>query len=106
MKRMILPVLSLALTGAFLASARADGAEGARIVKESCASCHAVGAEADAKSPDPKAPRFIDVANMPSTTELSIKVFLRSSHKNMPNFILSPEEADAVAAHILGLKKK
>lgn len=43
---------------------------------------------------------------MPSTTELSLKVFLRSSHKNMPNFILSPEEIDSVTAYILGLKKK
>jgi mono/diheme cytochrome c family protein len=43
---------------------------------------------------------------MPSTTELSIKVFLRSSHKNMPNFILSPEEIDGVAAYILELRKK
>ena len=29
---------------------------------------------------------------MPSTTELSLKVFLRSSHKSMPNFILQPED--------------
>ncbi len=66
----------------------------------------AQGADPEAKSPDPKAPRFLDVAQMPSTTELSIKVFLRSSHRNMPNFILSEEEIDGVAAYILKLKKK
>jgi hypothetical protein len=43
---------------------------------------------------------------MPSTTELSLKVFLRSSHRNMPNFILSREEMDSVTWYILGLKKK
>ncbi len=84
----------------------ADPGAGARRAQESCAQCHAVGADANARSPDPKAPSFIDVAKMPSTTELSLKVFLRSSHRNMPNFILSPEEIDGVAAYILSLKKK
>jgi mono/diheme cytochrome c family protein len=84
----------------------ADPADGARLVESDCANCHAVGADPKARSPEPKAPRFVDVAQMPSTTELSIKVFLRSSHKNMPNLILSPEEIDSAAAYILGLRKK
>jgi len=41
---------------------------------------------------------------MPSTNELAIKVFLRTSHPTMPNFILSPEEIDSVAAYILSLR--
>lgn len=105
--------LALVSTLAFLAGAvspalaqSADASGGASLVHDTCATCHAVGSDASAKSPDPKAPRFLDVAKMPSTTELSIKVFLRSSHKNMPNFILSPEEMDSVAAYILGLAKK
>lgn len=105
--------LALFSTLAFLAGASApalaqsaDPREGARIVHDNCASCHAVGADPDARSLDPKAPRFLDVARMPSTTELSLKVFLHSSHNNMPNFILAPEDADAVASYILGLKKK
>jgi mono/diheme cytochrome c family protein len=43
---------------------------------------------------------------MPSTNELAIKVFLRSSHPTMPNIILSPEEIDSVAAYIVGLAGK
>ena len=43
---------------------------------------------------------------MPSTTELSLKVFLRSSHKSMPNFILQPEETDDIVAYILSLRRK
>lgn len=91
----------------FLLSATAqaqNASTGAQLVKSDCATCHAVGDEA--KSPEPKAPRFADVADMPSTTELSLKVFLRSSHKNMPNILLEPDEIDAVADYILGLKKK
>lgn len=88
------------------AAQSADPSVGARLAGGECAGCHAVGADPQAKSPDPKAPRFLDVAKMPSTTELSIKVFLRSSHKNMPDFILSPEEIDSIASYILGLGKK
>jgi mono/diheme cytochrome c family protein len=97
-------LLSGAAAPAFAQSA--DPTVGAQLAEKECASCHAIGADPQAKSADPKAPRFLDVAKMPSTTELSIKVFLRSSHRNMPNFILSPEEIDSVASYILGLKKK
>jgi mono/diheme cytochrome c family protein len=101
MKRTLVSTVAVFLSAA--APALAESAD--RLVKETCANCHAVGADTAAQSPDAKAPRFIDVAKMPSTTELSIKVFLRSSHRNMPNFILSPEEIDATAAYILGLRK-
>jgi mono/diheme cytochrome c family protein len=79
---------------------------GMGLIEGVCATCHAVDADPHAKSPDPKAPRFVDVANMPSTTALSLKVFLRSSHKNMPDFILGPDEIDKATAHILALRKK
>lgn len=104
--RLALSTVAVFLSAAAQALAAApDPNVGARLARETCASCHAVSADTAAQSPDPKAPRFVDVAKMPSTTELSLKVFLRSSHKNMPNFILSPEETDGVAAYILGLKK-
>jgi mono/diheme cytochrome c family protein len=105
-------LFSAFLCGAFAAvsspafSETGDAHVGAELIQHNCASCHATGADAQAKSPDPRAPRFLDVAHMPSTTELSVKVFLRSSHRNMPNFILSPEEIDGVATYILALKKK
>ena len=92
---------------AFFLSATAQAqtaTSGAKLVKSECAGCHAIGEEA--KSPEPMAPRFADVAQLPSTTELSLKVFLRSSHKNMPNIMLEPDEIDAAAAYILDLKKK
>ncbi len=111
MRLAFLSTLAL-LSGALapgLSSAMAQNADpgaGARLAETDCAACHAVGADPHARSPEPKAPTFLDVARMPSTTELSIKVFLRSSHRNMPNFILSPEEIDSIASYILSLKKK
>ncbi|MFO1103531.1 MAG: cytochrome c [Methylocystis sp.] len=98
--------LALALFAASAMAAGADPSTGEKIAKSECASCHAIGRDAKATSPDPKAPRFIDVAKMPSTTELSLKVFLRSSHRNMPNFILAPEEIDSLASYILELGGK
>ncbi len=104
--------LALLTTSVFLLAlspAQAQGADptvGARLAEDHCSSCHAVGPNPHVKSPNPEAPAFALVAHMPSTTELSLKVFLRSSHKNMPNFILSQEEIDSVTSYILGLKKK
>jgi mono/diheme cytochrome c family protein len=103
--RFALP-LALTLIAAPAMAASADPTTGEQIAKTECASCHAIGSSAEAKSPDPKAPRFVDVAKMPSTTELSLKVFLRSSHRNMPNFILAREEIDSIASYILGLGGK
>ncbi|MEF3366346.1 c-type cytochrome [Methylocystis sp. 9N] len=96
----------LCLMTAPVKAAEADPSAGARLAKTECETCHAVGPDAAAKSPDARAPRFVDVAKMPSTTELSLKVFLRTPHRNMPNLILSPEEIDSVAAYILSLAGK
>jgi hypothetical protein len=46
------------------------------------------------------------VGAMPSSTVLSIKVFLRSTHPTMPNLILSDPQMDALAAYILDLRGK
>ena len=89
----------------FFGLAAAALAGPADFIRRDCGSCHAIDADPAGKSPDPKAPRFLDVAKMPSTTELSLKVFLRSSHRNMPNIMLEPAEIDETAAYILGLKK-
>ena len=52
-------------------------------------------------------PKLEDIANLPSTTALSLKEFLGSRHKKrMPNFILSRADTDDVVAYILSLKRK
>jgi hypothetical protein len=47
-----------------------------------------------------------DIANLRSTTAISLKAFLRSNHSNMPNFIISSADTDDVIAYILSLKRK
>ena len=77
---------------------------GRQVAMEICSSCHRV---ADGQlSPVQNAASFIDIANMPSTTALSLKVFLRSNHERMPNFIISNSDADDVVDYILSLKQR
>jgi hypothetical protein len=47
----------------------------------------------------------VDVANMPSTTALSLRVFLRSNHNKMPNLMISNAETSDLIAYILNLKQ-
>jgi mono/diheme cytochrome c family protein len=80
-----------------------DVNSGKQLAATWCAECHRI---------DPNivvidsVPDFYAIANLPSTTALSLKVFLETSHDKMPNFQLTRSEADNVIAYILSLKKK
>jgi mono/diheme cytochrome c family protein len=80
-----------------------DAAAGRRLAAAWCSECHVLlpGTAAVSRGPDLTA-----VANMPSTTALSLRVFLQSSHRNMPNLILGRTETDDLIAYILSLKAK
>jgi mono/diheme cytochrome c family protein len=76
---------------------------GRRLAQAMCSECHTV--EPNARRAGRTAPDFVAVANLPSTTTLALNVFLRSSHRNMPNFILAPDDADRIVAYIMSLKR-
>lgn len=80
-----------------------DVAAGRRLVAAWCSECHALasGAAAGKNGPDLTA-----IANLPSTTALSLRVFLQSSHPSMPNLIIGRAETDDLIAYILSLKRK
>ncbi len=77
---------------------------GRHLAERTCSACHQIDA-ASPRNPQSGAPSFVDVGRMPSTNELAIKVFLRTSHPTMPNFILTPEEINSVATYIVSLAK-
>jgi cytochrome c len=87
-----------------LAAQNAPGSveAGRRLASQWCSGCHAV----EPKTVGLFAADFAEIAKVPSTTALSLKVFLRTSHRNMPNFILQPDEANDIVAYILSLKRK
>ncbi|MBR0719380.1 cytochrome c [Bradyrhizobium liaoningense] len=81
----------------------ADSAlEGRRLAEAWCKPCHAI--EPNMAGMSDQAPGFAAIANRHGTTALSLKVFLKTSHRNMPNLVIAPEQADALANFILSLK--
>ncbi len=42
---------------------------------------------------------------MPSTTSMSLRVFLQSPHGNMPDYRLTREQMDDVVAYLLSLRR-
>ncbi len=103
MKRTSLMVVIATLAMAATAQAQTDTL-GRDIAVKNCSECHLVGS----KDETPKsftAPSFADIANMTSTTLLSVKVFLQTPHSNMPNLILNEAELDAIANYIVSLKR-
>jgi mono/diheme cytochrome c family protein len=76
---------------------------GENLAERVCAQCHAVKPGQVSKNPD--APPFAELASQPSITEFSLRVFLRTPHENMPNFMLKPDEMDEITSYILSLKR-
>ena len=101
MARLALILLMLILPlSATAQSAEGNPLRGRQTATTLCVPCHQFN-----KTNRDGPPSFVDVANMPSATALSLKVFLRSSHNQMPNLIIPDAETDDLIAFILSLKQ-
>ena len=76
---------------------------GRRLAEAWCTECHSIDATPTRKVT--AAPDFADIANRPSTTALSLRVFLRSNHPSMPNIVIAPDQTDDLVNYILSLKR-
>jgi mono/diheme cytochrome c family protein len=102
--KLVLAAVALA-AGAPIALAQETGgnvAHGRRLAEQWCSACHQL-------NPAGAPPRagtagFPQIAAMPSTTALSLRVFLQTSHGGMPNIQIMPADADDLIAFILSLK--
>jgi cytochrome c len=47
-----------------------------------------------------QAPSFAAIANRSGTTALSLKVFLKTSRQSMPNLVIAPDQAEALAKRL------
>jgi mono/diheme cytochrome c family protein len=81
-----------------------DVSTGLRLAQAWCTECHAI--ESKVPKTGKAVPDFMEIANRPSTTALSLNVFFRSNHNAMPNFIIAQSEADHLVAYILSLKAR
>ncbi len=75
-----------------------DPAAGERLAAGTCAECHGSG------SANGRAPRFVAIAAMPSTTAASLAAFLSTTHASMPNLTLSAADRSDLIAYILSLR--
>ena len=87
-------------SGATLPSDSASA--GYRLAEAWCKNCHAI--EAATAGARGRGPDFTAIANRTSTTALSLKVFMKTSHHRMPNLIITPDQADDLTNYILSLK--
>ena len=103
MRRCLIFVVTLvAAASAYAQQLTGDIAAGRRLAEAVCGVCHSTDNRTG--PPAGSGPSFTDIARMPSTTPLAISVFLKSSHNNMPNLILTQAEIDDVRSFILSLR--
>jgi mono/diheme cytochrome c family protein len=93
----------VAVSTSAMAQQAGDPGAGAAYAKQYCSKCHAIG---DTQmSPEPKAPRFKDIANTRGTIPAVLDVWLRTPHLYMPNIVVEADQIDNVIAYIMSLKK-
>lgn len=91
--------------GAAAQQSPGDPVAGLDYARAICADCHDVERDWDERAAF-YGPPFVDIAALPSTTEMSLKVFLRTPHENMPDLILSDGDRDNVISYILSLRQE
>jgi mono/diheme cytochrome c family protein len=80
-----------------------DIGHGREIAHTICAACHVV-ARGQLVSPNSEAPPFPTLAATSGMTTIALTAALLTSHRQMPNIILQPDERRDVIAYILSLK--
>ncbi len=92
--------------GGFSSQAQRPGnaALGHRFALDNCRPCHVVASDQSSPVRFADAPEFRAIANMASTTPVSLTIWLTNPHPTMPSLKLSPEEAANVIAYIETLR--
>jgi mono/diheme cytochrome c family protein len=96
-------VASALASGLLHAQEEGNRGQGLTLAQTVCIACHAIDKRQEV-SPNPAAPRFEVIANVPGMTAMALTVALRTPHKTMPNLVLEGDEIRNVAAYILSLK--
>lgn len=81
-----------------------DPLAGSEVAQAQCANCHQIGR--DPQGTAATAPSFAAIAATKGMTQLSIQVFLRTSHRGMPNYVLSEREIADVASYVMSLGER
>ncbi|PWJ86011.1 mono/diheme cytochrome c family protein [Mesorhizobium loti] len=105
-RRLWVPALTVVLLGSVL-PALADGVteHGKALVEVNCARCHAIG-ETD-KSSHPDAPAFRTLSKRYPITDLeeALAEGISTGHPDMPEWVASPDQIEAIIAYISSLQQ-
>ena len=102
---LILFSITLLLSAPAMSANIGNRDRGLLYAQQICAGCHAVEAQQHL-SPLAAATPFQTISEVRGMTEMALRVFFRTPHKNMPNLIVAGEDQDNVIAYILSLKPK
>ncbi len=103
MKRIMALIAFLSMAEAVHAQNSDTYMSGKAVAEQICSECHAIR-EGQARSPNGIAPPFEQLANTPGMTSIALTAALRTSHRVMPNLILSDEQLRGVIAYVLSLR--
>jgi len=95
--------MSLLAIGTARSQNSGDIAAGHKLAGEICSACHAIES-GERQSPQPEAPSFDAVRETPGMTATALYAFFQTSHRNMPNVVLDPDQIRDVTAYIMQLK--
>jgi mono/diheme cytochrome c family protein len=101
---LIIVLAAAAAVSASSAQTLSDWQKGRLLARQVCAECHAVE-RYQIRSRNAQAPSFTAVAATPGMTAAALNAFLHTSHRAMPNLVLTQEETRGVTAYILSLKR-
>jgi hypothetical protein len=76
--------------------------QGVRLARAQCAECHLVAGP----SPNPAAPTFEHIANIPGITGMALTAALRTSHGTMPNVIIKGRRSLELGNMGYGIQKQ
>jgi len=108
-KTLAIAVTALVGAGLFSAAMAAEKDltdKGEVLVRENCSRCHAVGLEGD--SPKAEAPLFRTLSSKYPIEDLaeSLAEGIVSGHPEMPIFIFSPHDVDAIIAYLESIQEE
>jgi mono/diheme cytochrome c family protein len=112
----VMPALTLALAmGACTqtpepqsqaAAARGDAVEGRRLAEVYCASCHAIGPEAESRHPAAPPFRALSRDYPVNTLEEAFAEGILVGHRDMPEFRLEPAQIDDLLSYIESIQER
>lgn len=98
-------MISALVAGSADATDQADIAYGKAVVEANCARCHAVAAHDESRHPEAPALRTLSQRYPIKALEEAFAEGIMTGHPDMPEFIASPEQINAIIGYIETLQK-